>query len=250
LIWLLDKGDLSMTLEQLGQWLDHNSISSIPDSFNQILQSIIIASSSFNRRSEHPILSFASRLPSAVSDEDFDCFVREVWSDGEAPLKSAMILWNCWSSYPGNQLSRRDVLTLRSPPINLFLAKLPHRFSDLFLNEFFGMQLSESSENHHFDLICCLKCGKLMLVNMSPITIMSNHSMECKMSLMMMITGPGATSIATLNVRENDVTLLRPLYVTEGGDESVGLSLAMPLVLSNERLRSLMNDALIGSFCV
>jgi hypothetical protein len=44
------------------------------------------------------------------------------------------------------------------------------------------------------------------------------------------------------------VTHTHILYVTEGGDESIGRSLAMPLILSDERLRGLIKDTLFGSF--
>jgi hypothetical protein len=72
-------------------------------------------------REEMPILEFASRLSSAIVDIDFDHFIVDVWPNGEAPFKSAIILWNCWVSFSGNRLSPRDLTDFRASPIELLL---------------------------------------------------------------------------------------------------------------------------------
>jgi hypothetical protein len=174
-------------------------------------------------------------LPSAVVDSDFDRFIADVWPNGEAPLKAAVILWNCWVSFSGSGLTPRDIAAFRAPPIELFLARLPHRFSDLFTNDMFGTQLRSSTADSGSDIAYCLKCSGLLVVDMSQVNLLFEHNQDCGIMLIMVITGGLATALLTINHLEATLTLLPPLYVTEGGDESIGLSLAMPLILSEER---------------
>jgi hypothetical protein len=82
-----------------------------------------------------------------------------------------------------------------------------------------------------------------------PVTqILLEQNGNCGIMLIMIKTGFMATAVVTMKLFEWTLIILPPLYVTGGGDESIGLSLAMPLILSNERLRALIKETLFGTF--
>jgi hypothetical protein len=247
---LLDRGGLPTALELAAQLLDVGGAAALPPPFEVVLRSIVIASGACERRGECPLVAFAARLSTAAADADFERFVAEVWPGGDAPLKSAAILWNCWAECAGGRVGRRELAALRAPPVEIFLCQLPERFSDLFTNEFYGLELAAAREVDDACFLCCLKCGALMSVIGSLVQAMLDHARYCRMVLCMVITGKAATVILTFTFGTNEVRMVPPIYRTEAGDESVGWLLRLPLVLAKSRHSTLLSEVLMGEYSI
>jgi hypothetical protein len=230
---LTGEGNFASALVGIGQLLEINPSARIPEGFEKVIQSIIIASSDFSLRVRFPILEFASKLPTATVDEDFDRFLTSVRWNRETPTRIAAILWNCWVSFIGGNLSKKDLSIIPGIPPDLFLLRLPTRYSDLFTNEFYGNQFAAAPPDHHGDFCCCLCCGLLMMITVSLESLIVEHLGSCRRGLLMILTGQSSTLVVSLNIRESRFILHPALYVTEDGDESIGLSLELPLVLSD-----------------
>jgi hypothetical protein len=126
--------------------------------------------------------------------------------------------------------------------------QLPVRFSDLFTNDFYGVELSAASSHNEGDFLCCLKCGTLISGGNSIVQAILDHARDCRVVLFMIITGQLATLVLSFSFGLNKVRTIPPIYVTEAGDESVGWSLQLPLVLSQARHHSLLSEVLTGEY--
>jgi hypothetical protein len=238
-------------VEQMGQRLDFESSTTLPNPFVQLMRTIIItaADSPPEMLAPPPLLVFASLLPKT---RDFESLVRMVWESRPCPKKSAGIVWNCWVMSGDSGLDVLDLERWKSPAPDFYLSRLPERFSDFFLKEFggedlLGFQLWEGS-------ICrCLQCGKcLRISSREPLTVQTllTHIDGCPLGLVLSLMGPDVTGIFRIDVRPGNIRIkqMRPVYVTEEGDEDVGLTLGAQLVLSQERRRSLMKEIMSGVF--
>jgi hypothetical protein len=246
---LTENGDFERALTEIGQLLEVDQSARIPEGFEKVIQSIIIASSDFEGRVNFPLLDFASKLSLATVDADFDKFLSEVRWEGNPPTRLAAILWNSWVSFIGGNLTERDLKVIPGKRPELFLLALPTKYSDLFTNQFYGTQFSLASHGHDGDFCCCLHCGALMMLDDPLPVVVFVHSQVCGRVMMMMLTGSFSTLVVSLDLREGQIVLLPTLYLTEDGDESIGLTLELPLVLSESRRQALLYDTLAGEHC-
>jgi hypothetical protein len=240
------RGAFDRELTALGQYLELNESARVPAGFEKVIQSIIIASTDFPDHGKFPLLDFASRLSSATIDADFDRFMVAVQWGQKPPTRLTTILWNSWASLAGGNLSVRDLTGIPGTPPQMFLLKLPAKYSDLFTNEFYGAEFSIASRDHMEDFCCCLNCGALLMVTTLLDVVMLRRLLACEGALVMMLTDAHSTLVVTLDVKESRCTKFPPLCLTEEGAESIGLTLELPLVLSESRRRSLVSEMLVG----
>jgi hypothetical protein len=241
---------LERSLNQIGQWLELNPDNRIPDGFRKVIESIIVSSTKFPGASGFPLIHFASELSSAMSGDDFERLIRSVWPRGDSPLKSAAILWNIWAEWSGAALPLRPLADIPAIPSDLFLFRLPTRFSDLFTNDFYGHELTVRSRGRSCEFLCCLKCGALVAVDAPAAVVVIAHGEDCGSILFMVITGAPCSALLTFDLSEGEVHGIPALYLTEAGDESLGLVLELPLVLSESRRRTLIGEILTGRYCL
>jgi hypothetical protein len=230
--------------------LDIDTDARIPDAFKKVIQSIIVASTEWRGRADVPLIRFASQLSSAVSGDDFDRILQDVWPNGDSPLKSAAILWNSWVEWAGNSLPLRRLAETSANSGKLFLSRLPTQFSDLFTSAFFGTELAADSAWHPREFFFCLKCGQLIPVHGEIPVLLIGHGTTCGAVLFMKITGQDCTQLVSFDFVDDMEFVIRPIYLTEAGDESVGLVLGLPLVLSESRRRTVIVELLSGQYCV
>jgi hypothetical protein len=242
--------DPMRALNPLAQLIEYDPSFAVPEPFVKVLQSMILASARLQtegtlHRIPFPLLHFAAKLPAATADTDFDRISAEIWPNGYEFSKSLGILWNSWVAFDAGPLTPRDLTTLKALPLSMFLVQLPRQFSDLFTAQFYGDQMKAATDDH-LDFGCCLECGSLL---QSEISMILGHARACSnMFLVMMMSGPSATSIFIVDPATRTLKQLPPVYVTEGGDDAVGLSLRLPLVLSEARVRALVRDRMTGQF--
>jgi hypothetical protein len=236
---------LSVYLKQMGQLLDFNNSSEMPKPFVQMIQTVVFACSELNARdlANDSLRSFASQLPTVGSQSDFEKLCLAVW--GQVPAeqrKSAQILWNCFSLFGDNQskLGLFDLTLVHAPPPDLYLLRLPERFTDFFRKDFGADEILALAG--HDTVFRCLVCGKALVYGDGP-NCLFVHRAVCQ-GPMMILWGAKATRIFRYSMR---IIFYPPLYLSRHGDEDLGLRLGMPLYLSHTRRDELVRQLLSQS---
>jgi hypothetical protein len=247
------ENEFAIVVEQMGQLLDFEESAELPPLFVQLMQAIMLGASDYDaeRLAHDPLLLFASLLPLSKEQYHFDWLVNALWKTTPCPMKSAVILWNCMALW-SNSLESIDLAQFRAPEPSFYLWRLPERFVDLFLKDGGGDDLLRFKDG---SAVCrCLKCGECLTVadeNRRSVHGLIGHAVRCKLGLFLGLTGELATNVfricRTAHTQSTGRTI-RPMYVTEEGDEDVGLKLGVHLVISHERKRILQREILTGIY--
>jgi hypothetical protein len=236
----------------MGQLLDFNESTELPLLFVRLMQAIMLGASDYcvERLAHDPLLLFASLLPLSRERCHFDWLVNALWKTASCPMKSAAILWNCMALW--NSLQSIDLAQFKAPEPAFYLWALPERFVDLFIKDGGGDDLLKFKDA---SAVCrCLKCGECLAVadeDRRSVHGIVGHAVRCKLGLFLGLTGELATNVfricRTAQTQSGGRTI-RPLYVTEEGDEDMGLKLGAHLVISPERRQLLQREILSGIY--
>jgi hypothetical protein len=229
--------NISDSLRRIGQVLDIEHSTTIPDEIVHVLQSVIFAGSdSIGVRSEtdDPLLHFAFSLPSGTSQSSFESLVDQFREIPLFSLKGAQILWNCLADFGDNssRFTAFDLSAIREIPPDLYIEKLPERFTDIFMGQT-GAAIAALTPNGQ--VCCCLTCGAFFNRGHDS-HVHPDRDCLCDGRALLVLIGRLATSI--LVKLPNDETKYRlepPLYLSEFGDPSIGFTLGCPLFLSQQR---------------
>jgi hypothetical protein len=247
------ENDFAVVVEQMGQLLDFDESADLPPLFVLLMQAIMLGASAYDaeRLGHDPLLLFASLLPLSRERCHFDWLVNALWKRTPCPMKSAAIIWNCMALW-NNSLESIDLAQFEAPEPGFYLWRLPERFVDLFLKDGGGDDLLRFKDA---GAVCrCLKCGECLTVtdeNGRSLHGIIEHAVRCKLGLFLGLTGRLATNVfricRTARIPSGGRTI-RPLYVTDEGDEDMGLKLGAHLVISQERRRILQREILTGIY--
>jgi hypothetical protein len=122
-----------------------------------------------------------------------------------------------------------------------YLNCAPEQFHELFQQ----MDLSEIRGAKGTKGFCrCLRCGQLL--SAKRMTEPRRHSLSCS-RLFVFITGRFATIVVDFN-QISGVTTLGALYVTQDGDEDIGLEVGKFLFLSKDKKKQLLRGLILGQY--
>jgi hypothetical protein len=195
--------------------------------FRQVMRTIIRAVVHVPPADLDPLLLFARSLATASSFED---------AAAGLPAKAAAIVWNC----NGGQL---DLASFHCELPDVFLSRVPQHYHNFFLN----MNVADLKGPPGNTGTCiCLKCGAFAYLKIDEINEYSvfAHAIECCPAFLV-ITQSHATAVISVDI-EMDVTSWGGLYVTEHGDDDIGLAAGKFLVLSKQRKHEIMTEFIRG----
>jgi hypothetical protein len=247
----LRRNDFAAVVERVGQLLDLEM--PLLDKFVQLIQSVIFGLDEFDAEqiADQPLLLFASLLPLATNADHFEWLTTNLWKGVPCPLKSAGILWNCAVQFRRTNLQAIDVSAFKAPLPDYYLLRLPEHFNDFFLPECRGDELKRFKR---MSIVCrCLKCGLCIGLGTAQDALpgLLGHATTCGLGLFLCIVGQAATTVIPVcRSEQHSLTSIRALYVTEDGDEDVGLVFSPHLVLSRDRVSALMKDVIMGMYDV
>jgi hypothetical protein len=200
------------------------------------LQTVIFAGSAskgIQSESDDPMLHFAFSLASVTSQSDFRQLVDRFSGFPIFTLKGAQILWNCFVAFGNNSqsLTPFDLSQIREIPPDLYIEKLPERFTDLFL----GQSAADILALANGGAVCrCLTCGTTVRLPFAR-HVGAQSQIACDGATFLMIVGKYATCFVFRNHVAPGFRIGPPLYVGEHGDASIGFALGCPLFLSRQQ---------------
>jgi hypothetical protein len=240
--------NISDSLRRVGQVLDLENSTTISPEIVHVLQSVIFSglTRSDEGKTDDPLLDFALLLPSATSQSSFEAFAGRFRENSLFSLKGAQILWNCFVGFGDNsgRFTAFDLSQVREIPTDLYIEKLPERFTDLFLGES-GVKIVALAD--YGPVCCCLTCGAFFTLGMD------EHSRPdlgsaCNGRTILVLMGEIATAVlCTTETTEGSCHIRPPIYLSEYGDSSIGFDLGCPLFLSQQQRNDCLKHLITNS---
>lgn len=238
-------GDL---LENLTWVLTLDGTSEIGEAHKRLFQALMISSADKKSEQDRYLVFARALLSKGLSDETFDKERAEYGLDNENDENVCRMVWNLICD-----LDQRQDLALKPlvpAPIKdraLHFSDLPKQFSDLFINiDKETLAAFERSARRSLGGVCkCLHCGKIC--TMRGEGSWREHSLENQHFAYFVFSGAFASSVFVVNPLTHSAQP-RAIYLTEYGDEDIGLHFGLPLVLSESRVNEVRRNFVLGTY--
>jgi hypothetical protein len=215
-------GWFTETVVRAGQLMEFEHSTEVSQALCRLIQTVVTSVDA--SQVDEPLLVFTATLPPAASFAPPDNVQR----------KAAAIVWNA--------LGRQNTVDLSAFPSglpDLALSRMPRQFYEVFQDP----QISATIRaiGHGNDCSLCLKCGELTAPDVDEFV---EHSIRC-CPVALLVTG----SLAAMVIKYDSTGFFRrlgALYLTEDGDDDVGLVRGKILFLSEERKNHIMRKFIMG----
>lgn len=236
-------------LEDLTWVLNLDGTSEIGEAHRRLLQSLMIGLAEKKSEEDRYLVFACSLLSKGLSDETFDKERAEYGLDNEDDENICRMVWNLICDLDQRQdLAPKALVPGPVKDRALHFSDLPKQFSDLFINiDKETLVVFERSARHGLGGVCkCLHCGKICTIRGSEGS-WGAHSRETQHVAYFVFSGNFASAVFVMNPL-TEIAQSRAIYLTEYGDEDIGLNFGLPLVLSESRVNEVRRNFILGSY--